>query len=230
MSNKLIHLALILCPLLAAPPLPAGEVIDRIVATVNGHIILHSDVDEALSYQAFADNRPLTPFTADERKAALDRLIDQELIREEVHQSDLEPASPAEVEARIAEIRRLHADVNDEASWLRALHRYDLTADELREKVSADLNSWKAIDARLRPSVAVDSHSIERYYQENLLPELHKKGAPEVPLTVVAPKIKEILAQQQINDLLVHWLKSLRTESNIQIAFVPGIASGDGRN
>lgn len=230
MSNKLIHFALILSLPFAARPLAVGEVIDRIVATVNGHIILQSEVDEALCYQAFADDRPLTPFSAEQRKAALDRLIDQELIREEVQKTSLEAASPVEVEARIAEIRKLHAEVSDQASWLAALHRYGLTADELRERVTADLNSWKAIDARLRPSVAVDSRSIERYYQENFLPELHKKGAPEVPLALVAPKIKEILAQQQMNDLLVNWLKSLRTESNIQTAWMPGTASQEGRN
>lgn len=230
MSYKLFHFALILLIPFAARPPSAGEVIDRIVATVNGHIILQSEVDEALCYQAFADRRPLTPFSAEQRKAALDRLIDQELIREEVQKSSLQAVSPAEVEARIAEIRKLHSEVSDQASWLAALHRYDLTADELHRRVTADLNSWKAIEARLRPSVAVDSRSIERYYQESLLPELHKKGAPEVPLTLVAPKIKEILAQQQMNDLLVNWLKSLRTESNIQIAWMPGTTSAQGRN
>jgi hypothetical protein len=74
----------------------------------------------------------------------------------------------------------------------------------------------------------VDSRSIERYYQQKLIPELHKKGAPEVPLAQVAPQIKELLTQQQINDLLAVWLKSVRTESNIQIAFIPGVASGGG--
>jgi hypothetical protein len=99
---------------------------------------------------------------------------------------------------------------------------------ELREKVTSDLNSWKAVDARLRPSVAIDSGSIQRYYRENFLPELHKAGAPEPGLAEVAPKIKEILAQRQINDLLASWLKNLRTESKIQLAYVPGVASQGG--
>jgi peptidyl-prolyl cis-trans isomerase SurA len=228
MSKRVIYLAFILCTIFAAWPLHASEVIDRIVATVNGHIILQSDVEEAAAYQAFADDRAPTPVPAEQRKAALDRLIDQELIREEVHPADYQPASPAEVDGRIAEIRKLHPEVTNEASWLAALQGYGLSAAALRERVTADLNSWKAVDARLRPSVAIDSRNIERYYQENLLPELHKKGAPDVALAEVAPKIREILAQQQINDLLAAWLKSLRTESNIQIAFVPGTASGGG--
>jgi peptidyl-prolyl cis-trans isomerase SurA len=206
----------------------AAEIIDRIVATVNGHVILQSDVDDAIAYQAFADNRPPNPVSPEDRKAALDRLIDQELVREEVHASDFQPASPADVDARLAELRKLHAEATDEVSWQRTLHRYGFTANELREKVAADLNSWKAVDSRLRPSVAIDSASIQRYYHDSFLPELHRTGAPEPPLAEVAPRIKEILAQQEINDLLGAWLKSLRNESKIQIAYVPEVASRGG--
>lgn len=228
MLKKVILLALVSLGAFCAVSLHAAEVIDRIVATVNGHIILHSDVDEAISYQAFADNRPLNTVSQDVRNAALDRLIDQELIREEVHASDFQPASAADVDARLAEIRKLHQEATDEASWHAALHRFGLTSDELREKVAADLNSWKAVDAHLRPSVAIDSGSVQRYYHDNFIPELHKTGAPEPALAEVAPKIKEILAQRQINDLLVVWLKGLRSEGKIQIAYVPGVASQGG--
>ncbi len=228
MSKKVIFASLVLSSALCTASLCPAEVIDRIVATVNGHIILQSDVDEAISYQAFADDRPLGRVSQDERKAALDRLIDQELIREEIHASDFQPASAADVDARVAEIRKVHTEATDDASWLAALHLYGLTPEELREKVTADLNSWKAVDAHLRPSVAIDSGSVQRYYHDRLLPELHKTGAPEPALAAVAPKIKEILAQQQINDLLADWLKSLRSEGKIQIAYVPGVASQGG--
>ncbi|HVO61146.1 MAG TPA: SurA N-terminal domain-containing protein [Terriglobales bacterium] len=228
MSKKVIHLAFVLLAMLCGLSLHAAEVIDRIVATVNGQVILQSDVDEAISYQAFADGRPLNLVSAADRKAALDRLIDQELIRQEVHASDFQPVPGAEVEARIADIRKLHPEATDDASWTSALHRYGLSAGELREKVAADLNSWKAVEARLRPDVAINSGSVERYYHENLLPALHKTGAPAPALVEVAPKIKEILTQQQINNLLAIWLKSLRNESRIEIAYVAGVASQGG--
>lgn len=228
LKKVIIALAFVSSSALCAVSLHAAEIIDRIVATVNGHVILQSDVDEAIAYQAFADNRSPHPVSADERKAALDRLIDQELIREEVHASDFQPASPADVDARLGEIRKLHPEATDEASWLRALHRYGFSGDELREKVAAELNSWRAVDARLRPSVAIDSGSIQRYYHDSFLPQLQRAGAPQPPLAEVAPKIKEILAQQEINDLLGAWLKSLRSESKIQIAYVPEVASRGG--
>ncbi len=213
---------------LCAATLQAAEVIDRIVATVNGHIILQSDVDEAVACEALADNRALNTVVPADRKLALDRLIDQELIREEVHASDFQPASAAEVEARIANIRKLHPEASDDASWNAELRRYGLTPEELRERTANDLNSWKAVDARLRPTVAIDSGSVQRYYQESLLPALHKTGVPEPALAEVAPKIKEILTQQRINDLLSAWLTSLRNESRIEIAYIPGVASQGG--
>lgn len=227
MSKKIILPVLVLS-MFCAVSAHAAEVIDRILATVNGHVILQSDVEEAISYQALADNRPISAISADERKAALDRLIDQELIRQEVRASDFQSASPAEVEARLAEIRRLHREAPDDDSWVSTLRRYGLTADELREKITADLNSWKAVNARLRPSVAIDNGSVQRYYQNSFLPALHKTGVAEPALAEVAPQIKEILAQQQINGLLANWLKSLRSEGKIQIAYVPGVASQGG--
>lgn len=51
-----------LAVLLAVLPASAAraEIVDRIVATVNGHIILQSDWDEALCYEALLNGRPLS--------------------------------------------------------------------------------------------------------------------------------------------------------------------------
>jgi len=62
----------------------AGEVIDRIVATVNGHIILQSDWNDALCFEAVLVARPVEQFTDADRRAVLDRLIDQELLGEQM--------------------------------------------------------------------------------------------------------------------------------------------------
>ena len=61
MTTKTTITALALAVLLSAPsfaPPPASaEVIDRIIATVNGRVILQSDWDEALCYEALLTNR-----------------------------------------------------------------------------------------------------------------------------------------------------------------------------
>src|SRR6059036_3866392 len=52
-----------------------ADILDRIVATVNGHIILQSDWEDEIRYEAFINGRTLTTLTPATRKASLDRLI-----------------------------------------------------------------------------------------------------------------------------------------------------------
>ena len=94
-----------------------AEVIDRIVATVNGQIILLSDWEDSLRFEAFSSGRPLDRFTAEERKAVLDRLIDQELLREQLQAADIQHASAEEVAQRVAEIRKQYPEAETELGW-----------------------------------------------------------------------------------------------------------------
>src|SRR5262250_2467759 len=99
--RKRLHLGLVLALLAWGAILHAGEVVDRIVATVNGHIVVQSDWDQALSYQALVDNRSVDQFSLAERKATLNRLIDQELIRQQINASEFSPASTEDIDKRI---------------------------------------------------------------------------------------------------------------------------------
>ena len=47
----------------------AGDVLDRIVATVNNHIILQSEWQDAIRYEAFLSGRSLDQISAPDRKA-----------------------------------------------------------------------------------------------------------------------------------------------------------------
>jgi hypothetical protein len=48
------------------------------------------------------------------------------------------------------------------------------------------------------------------------LPQLRQSGAQEVPLVDASPKIKELLTQQKVSQLLVAWLHDLRAGSEIR--------------
>lgn len=194
----------------------AAEVIDRIVATVNGHIILLSDWEDSLRYEAFSGGHPLDRMTAEDRKAALDRLIDQELLREQQPAADPPHASPEEVTQRVAEIRKQYSDAETDLGWKALLDKYRLSEETLRHHVAVELDLMRLVDARLRPSVTVDPKSIESYYQQELLPQLRQSGAQNVPLAEVTGKIKELLTQKKISQLLTTWLHNLRAGSEIR--------------
>lgn len=193
-----------------------AEVIDRIVATVNGHIILLSDWEDSLRYEAFSSGRPVDRMTADDRKSALDHLIDQELLREQLKDSDVLHPTPEEVAQRVVEIRKQFPDAETELGWRKLLDRYRLSEENLKSRVAAELDLMRLVDARLRPSVTVDSKSIESYYSQELLPQLRQSGGQNVPLADVTAKIKELLTQKKISQLLTAWLQDLRAGSEIR--------------
>jgi peptidyl-prolyl cis-trans isomerase SurA len=193
----------------------AGDILDRIVAAVNGHVILQSDWEDAVRCEAFMAGRTLDQITPEDRKAALDHLIDQELLREQMQASDFQQATDEQVNKRIAEIRKQYAAADTDQSWQATLSQYGLTEKELRDRVALQLNLLRLVDARLRPTVNIDAKSIESYYSQELLPQLRQSGAKEVSLADVSPKIKELLTQQKVNQLLVSWLQNLRAGSEI---------------
>ena len=193
----------------------AGEILDRIVATVNGHIILQSDWQDALHYEAFIAGRSSQPVTDAERKAALDRLIDQELLRQQIRSSDFQHASDQEIAARVQEIRKQYPGADSDSGWHTALTRFGLTEKELKNRVALQLDLLRLVDARLRPAVQVDSKSIESYYNQELLPQLRQAGSQQIPLAQASPRIKELLTQRKIDQLLTAWLQTLRTGSEI---------------
>jgi SurA-like N-terminal domain len=226
MLSKLASLLLALLIALVAPSARAADVIDRVIATVNGHPILQSDWEEAISYEAFIDGRSLDKLTPEDRRATLDRLIDQELLREQVQSMPLPYENREQVEQRIQEIRKLYPGAETEQGWRATLTRYGLNEKELEARVATQIQLASFVDARLRPGIQVDSHSIEIYYRETLVPQLRKSGGKQVSLAEVSPQIKELLTQAKMNDLLASWLKNLRAESQIRSALA---ANSGGR-
>jgi peptidyl-prolyl cis-trans isomerase SurA len=216
MNRKFAILLCAIALMVATLPSRAADVLDRIVATVNGHIILQSDWDAAVRYAALVDARPLDQLSTKDRKAALDGLIDQELLQEQMRSSDLKHATDEEVTQRIREIRKQYPEAQDDQAWQNVLGRYGLTEKELEQRVALQLDLLRLVDARFRPGVDIDARSIESYYNQELLPQLRQSGAKEVALAEVGPQIKELLTQQKVNELLVAWLQNLRSGSEIQ--------------
>jgi len=216
MMTQTRSLLVIVLLALAVSSVHAGDVIDRIVATVNGHPILQSDWEEAIAYEAFIDGRPLHSLTPADRKATLDRLIDQELLREQVHPAAPSRESRAEIDQRIQEIHKLYPAAETEEGWRDLLARHGLNLKELERRVAQQLDLTRFVDARLRPAIQIDQQSIEIYYQETLVPLVRKAGSQPAPLAEVIPEIKEVLTQKKMNDLLTAWLQTLRAESQIR--------------
>ncbi len=208
------------------PGARGGQVIDRIVATVNGHIILQSDWNDALRYEALLSARSPDQFSEEERRAVLDQLIDQELLAEQMKSALFRHASEEEASAQVAEARKLYPTAADGKAWNAVLARFGLTEKALISHVQQQIDLMRLVDAHLRPTVQIDSKSVEAYYREKFIPQLEQSGVGDVPLAEVSGKIRELLTQERVSELMVAWLQSLRSESKVIVPGSPGMPEG----
>jgi peptidyl-prolyl cis-trans isomerase SurA len=225
-KNAVVLALIVLIGAFILPAAWAGDVIDRIVAVVNGHIILQSDWDEALSYEALLDHRDVGQFTDEDRRGVLDRLIDQELLGEQMKSASFQHASESEVSDRVEEARKQYPEAATDDGWGAVLARFGLSEKDLIAHVEQQIDLMRLVDAHLRPAVQIDSKTVEAYYREEFVPQLKQSIVAAVPSTDVAAKIRELLTQQKVNELMVSWLQSLRSGSKVS---VPGLGgAGDG--
>ena len=211
---RFTHL-LITAIVIAVLPLRAGEVLDKLVATVNGHAILQSDWNEDLRYESFMSGRRQNELTSEDRRAAFERLIDQELLREQVSSSDFKPASDEQIAKQVEELKKQYPGEHNGRAWSEALATAGLTEEGVSTHVAAELNSLRQVDARFRPSIQIDAAAIQGYYQTVLSPKL--PPGQRISLQEATPKIREILIQKRIDELLASWLDTLRSQARIRI-------------
>jgi hypothetical protein len=197
--------------------LHAGELLDRIVATVNSNVILQSDWDDEIDFEAFMSGRRPEDVTVEQRKAALDRLIDQDILRDQMRMTDLKPAGAEEIKKQIDDLKSEQIREHPGQSWATTLSQYQLTDKVIELHVAAELEQFQLVDLRFRPSIQVSAADIEKYYREQIIPKL--PASDPLSLNDAAPKIKEILIQEKINQLLNSWLQTLRSQAQIQILF-----------
>jgi parvulin-like peptidyl-prolyl isomerase len=208
---------------LFAPPLSAGGMADRIVATVNDEPVLASDVADAVRVEALMQGRAVGDIPLADYQAAMDRLIDRMLIRQQMISGYTPPVQ--QVERRMVQVRGAFPEAKSDAAWQGILATYGVNEQQLRNSVEEQLQLMQFVDVRLRHMARVSREEVEAYYQQKLLPELSHKGAPSEPLDNVRSEIYELLLQQKIDAQLNSWLAGLREQADVRIPH-PVIAGG----
>lgn len=192
-----------------------AEVIDRVVASVNGKPILLSRVDEQARLAAFLEGRDTNSISAQDRSQALDRLIVQTLIREQITRAQFAVSEPG-VDARMQEVKQTLKVVSDSA-WQAELVRYGLDEQLVRQYVRAQVEEMQFVEARFRPTVKVTPQQVDDFYQTEYLPKLRERGARELPLTEVRTQIEQVVTERAVTAALAAWIQSLRAQHDIHI-------------
>jgi len=223
--RRILTLALTLTMAQAAM---AQATIDRVVAVVNKRVITQSEWDEQARYEALVNGT--APETVQFTKESLERLVDLQLMREQLEYVRFEALTPEQQAEQVKAVRQQVAPNASDEQWRALLARYKLSEDEFATRVAAQVDVMRFVDLRFRPSVHVDTEKVEKYYAESLVPELMKKGSAKEqvpPLNEVEPKIRAILSEQQLNDMLKQWLTGLRAQGRIKLMATAKAPTGD---
>lgn len=224
--KRLLHftISLTFVFLTAAAPAFGGELLDGVVASVNRQPILRSDWGEAVAFEAFMRQRPLSQVTEADRVLALQHLIDRQLLKAQMgDETYLQPSEQA-LQQDLTKLREQVPNGKDDSAWQKLLAGYGLNETTVIKHLRTEVQVMNFVEVRLRPNVHVDQDEVESYYNKRLLPDLQANGAKPVPLDDVASRIRELLTEQSIDELLDTWLHNLRQQANIHSRVrIPGI-------
>ena len=193
----------------------AGEVIDGVIATVNRKPILQSEWDDAVRYEAFMQQKPLRAVTEGDRVSALERLIDRRLLESQMSDASRFAPSRDEVRVSLARLREQIPGAKDNQAWQKMLSSYALKERDIEAGLRSETLMMNFIEVRLRPSVHVQPEEVEAYYRAQVLPDMEKVGVKVVTFEELEPRIREVLVQQHIDQLLDTWLHNLRQQTPI---------------
>jgi hypothetical protein len=194
----------------------SAQVLDSVLAVVNSAPIFQSDWEMALRCEALMSGRSVESFNEEERRAVFNRLVDQELLRQQMRGFELGTLTDQDIQTKISEVRAQLAGAAKDEDWKNMLERYGIMEADVSDRVRAQLEVERFLEYRLRPLVRVDYRTITRYYREQFLPEVKKKGGKEVPLSEVSERIREILTQQKMGEQTALWLQTLREGADIR--------------
>jgi hypothetical protein len=187
---------------LAAAPLAAQTLLDRVVARVNGVVILLSDVRAAAAL-GFIEAAPDT-------RDAIEQMVQRALLVEEVNR--FPPPEPTG-EAVDAELARLRTRAGGS---LDAVERdTGVTTDHVRLLARDRLRVQGYIDQRFGVTVPLTEEQVLQYYRTH--PEEFTANGALVPFDRAQGLARERAGLEQRQRTIDQWLRDLRGRADVSV-------------
>lgn len=190
-----------------------GDIIDRIAVSVGNRVITTSDLDREIRVTAFL-NGVSPDFSAAARKATLDRLVEQKLIRNELENARYPLPSQSEIEPELAVFRQKFFATD--AAFIQGLLAAGITEQNVRDELLWQRTLLLFIDLRFRPGVQVSDQEIQAYFDNTVAPAAHL-AHPGEPLGLqdYRSRIENTLAGQKVDQEMNRWLQAARQRNQI---------------
>ena len=182
-----------------------GDLIDRVLAVVEGQVIMLSDV------RAFLELRLIEPPDAtDPISAVLTALIERQLILEELTRYVVEEPAPVEVDVRLAE---LVARVAGAEAFEHLLPTVGFAVDDLRQVLRDDLRIERYLARRFPSARPPTEDEVAAYFRDHAV-EFRSGGVPQsfdAARDEARRRLSEVLRQELIDD----WIARLTARGDV---------------
>ncbi len=184
-----------------------AEIIDRILAVVDGAPITLSDVFAALRLGLV---RPIEG--GDRLAAALDRLVDRRLTLMEVDRYAPPEPAEGELEKRLSELR---VAASSPADLEKVLAESGLTLDLVRRHVRDDLRIETYLQTRFGATFQPSEAEILQFYRDH--PARFSSGGAVRPFADVRDAARVALIADRRQSAILDWLAGLRRRADVNV-------------
>lgn len=190
----------------------AQEVVDRIIARVEGDVLLQSDIRELGQFQQLSGGQP------EPESKRLDEMVDQWIIEHEAETAKFAQPSGTDVNAGV---QQLEKDLGGEKAYEARLTETGLSDAAVKRLVRRQIFLSRYLDYKFRSSAQVDAAAEQKYYDEEFAPQMAARGQKAPPIDSVRQEIHELLVQQDISAKAAQWLTESRSQMKIEMV-TPG--------
>lgn len=187
---------------------PQAGIIDSIAVHIGNDVVTESEVRELADFQELIDGH------AQSRAEVLQELVDQWIVRTEAATMKFPKPGTDEINQEFQALLKHFPTAADFQTRLAAVN---LTQDELRRVIARQIYYVRFLNYKFHAAAEVTSAQIEGYYQQQLSPQLQKRGSAIPPLSQVEAQIRQLLTQEQINQKAAQWLEEAKARLKIVV-------------
>ena len=184
-----------------------ADVIDRVLAVVDGHLITMSDVRAIKLLGLLDPSSPASPVEAG-RDPIVEHLVDRVLVLEEVERYAPAPPDDKAIDARLSSIAQASGSTATIEDRLRTL---GLSQAWLRQWATDSLRIRAYVDQRFGSVVQPTDEEVEAYFREHQSEFVGK----DVNDATVQSRARTAISADRRRAVLVEWITGLRRRADV---------------
>ena len=174
-----------------------SEVIDRMVAVVEGHVITQSDLAQEREVRTRLGEK-----AAADDAALIREMVDDYLIERQSSDFPGADVTPEEIDAELKN----------------STPQSGTASSAIRAAIGNRIRMRKYFDLRFRQFIRPTDEDLQKYYNDVFVPEAKNRGLnPIPPLSEISEAIRNNVVQEQMNHEIDVWLEAIRARSNIEV-------------